>query len=215
MNRFKKLRRLAFPLYNQEMSHALVLNASFEPLHIVTWQRALQLLFQGKVEVVEESDQEVRTVRLTIKVPAVLRLLNYVHLGRKKEIVRFSRINIFLRDQTVCQYCGNSFSKSHLTLDHVIPIVQGGKKCWENIVTACKPCNQRKGGRTPAQAGMRLIRRPRKPNWLPAASLQMGIARTPERWKIYLKLEKPGPSQSEDTSADDPGWLEFQSDSRP
>jgi 5-methylcytosine-specific restriction endonuclease McrA len=86
------------------MSHALVLNASFEPLHIVTWQRAIQLLFQGKVEVVEESDQEVRTVRFTIKIPAVLRLLSYVPLARKKEIVRFSRVNIFLRDQNECQY---------------------------------------------------------------------------------------------------------------
>ncbi len=172
------------------MSHALVLNASFEPLHIVTWQRALQLLFQGKVEVVEESDQEVRTVRFTIKVPAVLRLLNYIPLARKKEIVRFSRINIFLRDHNTCQYCGEKFSKLHLTLDHVIPIVQGGKKCWENIVTACKPCNQRKGGNTPHQAGMQLIRKPKQPNWLPAANLQLGISRTPERWKIYLKLER-------------------------
>src|SRR6185312_6692374 len=178
------------------MGHALVLNASFEPLHIVTWQRAIQLLFQGKVEVVEESEQEVRTVRMTIKVPAVLRLLTYVPLTRKKQIVRFSRTNIFLRDNNVCQYCGNQFNKTHLTLDHVIPIVQGGKKCWENIVTACKPCNQRKGGRTPAQAGMNLIRKPKQPVWLPTASLHMGVTRTPERWKIYLKLERHKPSPS-------------------
>ena len=81
------------------MGHALVLNASFEPLHIVSWQRALQLLFQGKVEVIEESQQEVRTVRLTIRVPAVLRLLNYIPLTRKKQVIRFSRINVFIRDQ--------------------------------------------------------------------------------------------------------------------
>jgi 5-methylcytosine-specific restriction endonuclease McrA len=172
------------------MSHALVLNASFEPLHIVSWQRAIQLLFQGKVEVVEESDQEVHTVRFTIKVPAVLRLIHYVPLKRKKHIVRFSRANIFLRDGHVCQYCGKEFAKSHLTLDHVIPIVQGGRKCWENIVTACKPCNQKKGGRTPQQAGVQLVRRPRQPAWLPTASLQLGISRTPERWKIYLRLDR-------------------------
>lgn len=180
------------------MGHALVLNASFEPLHVVTWQRAIQLLFQGKVEVIEESDQEVRTVRLTIKLPAVLRLLNYVPIARKKNIVRFSRTNIFLRDHHQCQYCGGKFPKSQLTLDHVTPIVQGGKKCWENIVTACKPCNQRKGGRTPAQANLQLIRKPREPLWLPTASLHFGITRTPERWKIYLRLDRrhrPQPGQ--------------------
>jgi len=173
------------------MGHALVLNASFEPLHVVTWQRAIQLLFQGKVEVVEESDKEIRTVRMTIKVPAVLRLLVYVPLARKKNIVRFSRANIFLRDQFHCQYCGTQFAKTHLTLDHVIPIVQSGQKSWENIVTACKPCNQRKGGRTPQQSGMQLIRKPRQPAWLPQANLTLGISRTPERWKLYLKLGRP------------------------
>src|SRR6478672_8577046 len=93
-----ELQAFSFRPYNRGMSHALVLNASFEPLHVVSWQRALQLLFQGKVEVVEESDHEVRTVRFTIKVPAVLRLLNYVPLKTKKQIVRFSRSNIFSRD---------------------------------------------------------------------------------------------------------------------
>ena len=192
-------------IYNKMMSHALVLNASFEPLHIVTWQRALQLLFQGKVEVVEESDKEVRTVRFTMKVPAVLRLLHYVPLTRKKEIVRFSRLNIFLRDQCTCQYCGKAFGRNQLTLDHVIPIVQGGKKSWENIVTACKPCNQRKGGHTPVQAGLHLIRKPKQPMWLPTASLQLGISKTPERWKIYLKLEKRRPSSSIDDLDDSTG----------
>lgn len=183
------------------MSHALVLNASFEPLHVVTWQRALQLLFQGKVEVVEESEKEIRTVRFTIKVPAVLRLLTYIPIKNKKHIVRFSRSNIFIRDNHTCQYCGVKFGKSHLTLDHVIPIVQGGKKCWENIVTACKPCNQRKGGRTPQQAHLSIIRKPRRPTWLPSATFQVGVSVTPERWKIYMRLDRNA-SQFEDDLTD-------------
>src|SRR5207249_2343894 len=111
-----------------------------------------------------------------------------IPLGKKKNIVRFSRANIFLRDKNVCQYCGDKFAKMHLTLDHVVPIVQGGRKGWENIVTACKPCNQRKGGRTPSEASMHLVRKPRQPLWLPAANLTMGISKTPERWKIYLRV---------------------------
>jgi len=180
------------------MGHALVLNASFEPLHIVSWQRALQLLFQGKVEVVEESEKEIRTVRFTIRVPAVLRLLTYVPIQRKKDVIRFSRANIFVRDQGVCQYCGEKSNKSHLTLDHVIPIVQGGGKSWENIVTACKPCNQHKGGRTPAQANMHLIRKPKRPKWLPSTTLHVGATITPERWRIYLKLESRGKGYDHD-----------------
>jgi 5-methylcytosine-specific restriction endonuclease McrA len=185
------------------MGHALVLNASFEPLQIVTWQRAIQLLFQGKVEVIEESEKEVRTVRLTIRVPAVLRLLEYVPLKKRKQIVRFSRANIFIRDQHRCQYCGNQFQKSHLTLDHVMPVVQGGAKSWENIVTACKPCNQRKGGRTPKQAKMELIRGPFRPSWLPATAIRMTISKTPDRWKIYLNLVNDDDDDEEIVPADD------------
>lgn len=172
------------------MGHALVLNASYEPLQVVSWQRALQLLFQGKVEVVEESTREVRSVRITIRVPAVLRLLKYVPLTKKKQIVRFSRTNVFLRDRCQCQYCGETFPRSQLTLDHVVPIVQGGATGWENIVSACKPCNQRKGGRTPREAGMALVKRPKQPFWLPTIGYQFGITRTPEQWQIYLRLDR-------------------------
>lgn len=177
------------------MGHALVLNASFEPLHIVSWQRALQLLFQGKVEVVEEGDLEIRTVRFSMKVPAVLRLLSYVPLTQRKQVIRFSRANVFTRDENRCQYCGRQFQRSQLTLDHVVPVVQGGGKSWENIVTACKPCNQRKGGRTPQESSMKLIQKPRRPLWLPSTTLRLGVAITPERWKIYLQVE-PEPSRS-------------------
>lgn len=182
------------------MGHALVLNASFEPLQIVTWQRAIQLLFQGKVEVIEESELEVRTVRLTIRVPAVLRLLEYIPLKKRKQVVRFSRTNVFIRDQHRCQYCGQKFNKTHLTLDHVRPVVQGGGKSWENIVTACKPCNQRKGGRTPQQAKMGLVRTPFRPTWLPATAIHMTVSRTPDRWKIYMNVVHTDADDSSDSS---------------
>lgn len=175
------------------IGHALVLNASYEPMQIVSWQRAIQLLFQGKVEVIEESDKEVRTVRITIRVPAVLRLLEYVPIKKRKQLVRFSRINVFIRDNNICQYCGGKFHRNHLTLDHVIPVVQGGPKSWDNIVTACKLCNQRKGGRTPQQAKMDLVKKPQTPTWLPSTVIEFQISKTPERWKIYLGVPQQKP----------------------
>jgi 5-methylcytosine-specific restriction endonuclease McrA len=167
-------------------THSLLLNTSFEPLHVVTWQKAIQLLFQGKVEVVEESDREIRTVRFTIKVPAVLRLLSYIPLTKKHYMIRFSRSNVFIRDHYQCQYCGIKQAKANLTLDHVIPVVQGGKKTWENIVTCCKGCNQKKGGRTPAQAGLKLVKRASAPAFLPKFSLELKISFVPDKWRVYL-----------------------------
>lgn len=171
-------------------AYTLVLNASFEPLHIVSWQRAIQLLFQGKVEVVEDSDNQIRSVRFTMKIPAVLRLLSYVTVKHRKQVLRFSRANVMLRDNFTCQYCNKKFSKQNLTMDHVVPVVQGGGKSWENIVTSCKPCNQKKGGRTPRQAGMKLIRPAVKPKWLPMTHVQFGFTIIPERWKVYLYLDQ-------------------------
>ena len=168
-------------------SPTLVLNASFEPIHMVSWQRAMQLLFQGKVEVVEHSDREIRTVTVAFKIPAVLRLLKYIPLRRQEQVIRFSRANVFIRDKYTCQYCARRESKALLTLDHVIPAVQGGKKIWENIVTACRKCNQKKGGRTPSQAHMQLIAPPRRPKFLARTHLQFGIHIVPEKWKMYFR----------------------------
>ena len=176
------------------MGRTLVLNASFEPIHIVSWQRAVVLLFQNKVEVLEESEITIRTVTLTMRIPAVLRLLQYVPMAQKKRMIRFSRENVFRRDRCICQYCGNTVSKLHLTLDHVVPIVQGGTKDWENIVTACRTCNQKKGGRTPKQAGMRPIRHPVSPTWLPEVEFGIVDSSAPSPWKNYLNsyAEPPG-----------------------
>lgn len=176
------------------MSHqALVLNASFEPVHIVSWQKAMQLLFQGKVEVLEVSEREVRTVSRTYRLPSVLRLLRYIPLKRRRTIVRFSRSNILLRDKHTCQYCGRKRPHHELTLDHVTPAARGGRRSWDNIVTACLPCNQHKGGRTPQEAHMKLMVIPRNPLWLPMESLNSQLHSAPEQWRLYLSWQPPKP----------------------
>lgn len=171
------------------MQNVLVLSAGFEPIRVVNWKKAMQLLFQGKVEVLEEYDHEIRTVTLTFRLPAVMRLINYIPYIRRKSLVRFSRANIFLRDQFICQYCGHKKQRHELTLDHVIPAVQGGRKSWENIVTACIGCNQKKGGRTPVEASLKLIGKPTAPAFLPAFTVKFHLNSAPERWKVYFSWQ--------------------------
>src|SRR5438105_12051073 len=150
------------------MSETLVLNATYEPVARVTWQRAISLLFSGKVEVVEEYENKtIRSVSFEVRMPSVVRFLRL--LKRRKPVVRFSRENVFARDHGKCQYCSRPVTRSEATYDHVVPRAQGGTTCWENIVIACVPCNQKKGGRTPEQARMRLKVLPSKPARLPDA----------------------------------------------
>ena len=166
---------------------ALLLNASFQPLQVVSWQRALQLFFLGKVEVVEESNRTIRSVSISIKMPLVIRLLKYIPQRNKRDLIRFTRNNIFLRDQYTCQYCGSQPHASHLTMDHVVPIVKQGPKSWENIVTACRPCNVKKGGRTPEEAGLKLKQKPRQPLWLPFMGLNVDFTSSPDYIRILVK----------------------------
>jgi 5-methylcytosine-specific restriction endonuclease McrA len=166
---------------------SLLLNASFQPLQVISWQKALQLFFSGKVEVVEASDKVIRSVSLQIRMPLVIRLLKYVPQKTRRNIVRFTRNNIFLRDHYTCQYCGNKPSFGQLTMDHVVPVVKGGTKSWENIVTACRGCNLRKGGRTPEEANMRLKQQPKQPLWLPFMGLNIDFTSSPEYIRILVK----------------------------
>jgi 5-methylcytosine-specific restriction endonuclease McrA len=144
------------------MEAVIVLNAGYEFMGLVSWQRAMLLVFNGKVEVVKESDRIVRTVSRTFRIPAVIRLIKFIRQIYRRE-VPFSRKNILIRDAHVCQYCGREFSSGDLTIDHIIPKVQGGANGWTNVVACCRSCNIRKGGRTPRQAGMHLVRQPFKP----------------------------------------------------
>ena len=166
---------------------ALLLNASFQPLQVISWQKAVQLFFSGKVEIVETSDKVIHSVTLTIRMPVVIRLIKYVPPAKLKNIVRFNRNNIFLRDNHTCQYCGDRTLISHLTMDHVVPVVKGGKKSWENIVAACRGCNLKKGGRTPEEAGMRLKKVPRQPIWLPFMGLNIDFTSSPEYIRVLVQ----------------------------
>jgi 5-methylcytosine-specific restriction endonuclease McrA len=168
------------------MEQTLLLNATYEPLKVVHWQKAITLLCQGKVEVISEYDREIRAVTFSIKLPAVIRLLRHIKIKRRFDYVPFSRANIYARDGFSCQYCGDAFSTAELTFDHVVPVAQGGRKDWENIVTCCITCNRTKGGRTPQQAGMHLIRTPRRPEKAPALRITIGLRNAPQSWRDYL-----------------------------
>lgn len=162
----------------------LVLNQAYEPVKVVSWRRALVLLTLGKVEVLESYDWGVRTATLVIKVPAVVRLLKAFR--RRRQPVKFSRVNIYARDGYRCQYCGDEKPIAELTYDHVVPRAQGGRTEWTNIVTACQECNLRKGGRTPAQAGMKLRTQPVQPSWVPAVAITVSARSVPDAWRDYL-----------------------------
>ena len=166
------------------MEQVLLLNITYEPLRVINWKKAITLFVLGKVEVLEEYGREIRSVSFTIKLPAVVRLLRMVK--RPNAPVKFSRQNIYTRDKYTCQYCGERLPSEELTYDHVIPKSREGKTKWTNIVTCCIACNRKKGGRTPEEAHMRLIRPPSCPTWLPALKITIGFREVPKSWRDYL-----------------------------
>ena len=137
----------------------LKLDSAYKPVGIVSWRDALVLVITEKAYAVEVYETYVRSAREVFQLPSVIALKKYINIDFLKPVC--SRKNIILRDENTCQYCGKEFSSDDLTMDHIVPKAKGGKKSWRNIVTACKPCNQKKGSRTPEQAGMRLLRVPR------------------------------------------------------
>ena len=164
----------------------LLLNSTFEPLKVVSWKKAVVMVLLDKVEVVEEYDRMIRAINFTLKLPAVIRLNRFIK--KRTPIFKFSRQNLYIRDGGRCQYCGSPFSQKELTYDHVIPRSRGGETDWTNVVTCCVRCNSRKGGGTPEEAGMSLIRKPKAPIWIPLLTMSLGLRETPEPWKNYLYL---------------------------
>lgn len=144
---------------------ALVLNADFRPLSyyplsVWSWQDSVKAVIANRVAVLSEYDVAVRSPSFEMALPSVIALRDYIKPSRRPA---FTRFNVFLRDKLICQYCGDGFPANELTFDHVVPRSQGGRTSWENVVTACSPCNLHKGGRTPKQASMPMRRTPRQP----------------------------------------------------
>ena len=159
----------------------LVLNRYYQPVHVTSVRRAFTLLYQGVAKAIDsqfrlyefadwaaltaESHECIHTVNRSIRVPRVVVLSAYEYLPKGR--VRFSRLNIYARDSDTCQYCGVLFTRADLNLDHVVPRSQGGRTSWENVVCSCIQCNLKKGGRTPEQAGLKLLKKPVRPRWTP------------------------------------------------
>ena len=160
----------------------LKLDSAYKPVGVVSWRNALVLIITEKAYAVEVYETYVRSARQIFQLPSVIALKKYIDINFLRPVC--SRKNIILRDENSCQYCGNVFLSDDLTLDHVVPKAHGGKKSWKNIVTACKPCNQKKGSRTPEQAGIRLLREP-----IPLTGpgmIKRRSNRFNETWKNYL-----------------------------
>ncbi len=159
----------------------LVLNATYEPLNVTSVWRACSLILSRKAEVLEAvPGQAIRSPSTTLPRPLVIRLVQYVKVPRFTSR-RITRRALFGRDANTCQYCGSGV---RLTLDHVVPRSRGGGSTWENVVTACAPCNLRKGDRLPHEAGMPLARTPRAPH--PDLYLTLGTRTIPHSWHPYL-----------------------------
>ena len=161
----------------------LVLNQNYEPLNVCSVRRALVLIFRGKAEHVETSEAVVRTVSTSFPVPSVVRLERYVNTPRRRVVL--SKRNILKRDNHQCQYCGKVDRK--MSIDHVIPRKYKGPESWENLVAACVSCNARKGDRRPDQAGLRLVRKPKRPNNI--SFIRNFIGFSDHLWNPYLFVD--------------------------
>lgn len=159
----------------------MVLNQSYEPICLCSPKKAIILLILTKAELVAQKDGKfIRSVKISFPYPSVIRLSNYIKVPIKK--IELSRKNILRRDDNRCQYCGKK--ATDLTIDHIIPKSRGGTDSWENLVSACKACNNKKGNRTPEEAGMKLLKTPRKPHHI--LFIKQYVDKVDDAWKPFL-----------------------------
>ena len=198
---------MSFTTISHLHQQVLVLNRLWQAVNICSVRRAITLLFQGHAQVVQNSadgsfrtfdfcewhdfsiqephPESIHTISFKLRVPRVIMLLMFDRLPKKE--VKFTRLNIFERDKNTCQYCGKVFDRRDLNLDHVIPRDRGGPTNWENIVCSCIPCNTRKANRSPQEAGLHLVRKPKRPKWRPFVQVNIGFPYH-ESWKHFLDL---------------------------
>lgn len=183
---FSSLVPLSSPASRPSLMQApvLVLNATFEPINVTAVRRALVLMLKGVAQAEEINPAEVHSATKAVHVPSVIRLLSYRHIPQQSRAL--SRKNILLRDRNTCQFCGSTFPASELTLDHVMPRSRGGRSTWENLVACCYNCNNNKGDRTPEEAGLELVRRPRPFTLHTSRQLMRLIGHKDEKWRKYL-----------------------------
>ena len=160
----------------------LVLNATYEPINVCSVRRAAVLILKQKAEILESGERKLRSERMAMSRPAVIRLVTYVRVPRDVHRRKITRKAVLARDSWTCQYCGAS--KPGLTVDHVIPRSRGGQSIWENIVASCAPCNRRKGDRLPREIQMHPSRAPKAPG--PLVFIRIAAPRVPATWERYL-----------------------------
>jgi 5-methylcytosine-specific restriction endonuclease McrA len=165
------------------MSIVLVLNASYEPISVVSVRRAVILLLKEKAELIEAAEAELRSENVTMRLPLVIRLFYYVRIPYRVSLP-ITRRTVLARDHYTCQYCGRQPSRRDLTVDHILPRSRGGTTSWENVVTACQRCNARKGNHTPDEVNMHPLLPPSRPRYIALAMIESSEAR--RAWDKYI-----------------------------
>ena len=170
----------------------LALSTNYEPLGVISWARAVTLIYSNKVTTLEEYDEVIRSPSMSMRVPAVVIFKNNAIGKRRNSAIRFSRKNVWTRDEGRCQYCQNHVTFATFTIDHIIPKTSGGKTMWENVITCCYGCNQKKANKSLKESGFKLVKQPKKPNKLPylqeATDGYYNIEKSmPIAWRFYLE----------------------------
>jgi 5-methylcytosine-specific restriction endonuclease McrA len=165
----------------------LALGTNYEPIGTISWKKAVALVFLDKVITLEQYDEEIHSPSFSMKIPSVIVMKN--SKMRRINSVRFSRKNVWLRDEGLCQYCSKHVSVNSFTIDHVNPKFAGGKTTWDNVVVSCYECNQKKGEKTLKESGFKLLKVPRKPSSLPFVNEIVGFYNQNflhPTWKFWL-----------------------------